>query len=101
MVGAMTMLAWPLRPARCAWSLPLCALVLCALVAAAAMPAAGLARATNGLRRQAAPRPPLGHAGRWVTDATGRVVILHGVNMVNKRPPYAPAAAGFGRDDAA
>jgi endoglycosylceramidase len=36
-----------------------------------------------------------------VPDAKGRVVILHGVNMVFKRPPYYPAAAGFGRDDAA
>jgi endoglycosylceramidase len=47
------------------------------------------------------PRAPLGHAGRWITDAEGRVVILHGVNMVYKVPPYAPDAAGFGADDAA
>jgi endoglycosylceramidase len=39
---------------------------------------------------------PLGHSGRWITDARGRVVILHGLNMVNKRAPYTPAAAGFG-----
>lgn len=45
--------------------------------------------------------PPLDHAGRWVTDAQGRVVILHGINMVYKRPPYAPDAIGFGEDDAA
>ena len=44
----------------------------------------------------AQPRPPLGHAGRWITDADGRVVILHGVNMVYKVPPYAPDAIGFG-----
>jgi len=44
---------------------------------------------------------PLGHSGRWITDADGRVVILHGVNMVYKRPPYYPSAAGFGSDDAA
>jgi endoglycosylceramidase len=50
---------------------------------------------------QAAPTAPLGHAGRWITDANGRVVILHGVNMVYKRPPYYPAATGFGDDDAA
>jgi endoglycosylceramidase len=48
----------------------------------------------------AAPAPPLSHEGRWITDASGRVVILHGWNMVYKRPPYHPAAAGFGRDDA-
>ena len=38
----------------------------------------------------------LGHLGRWIVDAQGRVVILHGLNMVNKRAPYTPAAAGFG-----
>jgi endoglycosylceramidase len=48
----------------------------------------------------AAPVAPLGHSGRWITDADGRVVILHGVNMVFKRPPYYPAAGGFGEDDA-
>jgi endoglycosylceramidase len=47
------------------------------------------------------PVAPLGHAGRWITDARGRVVILHGINMVYKRPPYAPDATGFGADDAA
>jgi endoglycosylceramidase len=48
----------------------------------------------------AGPTTPLGHSGRWITDARGRVVILHGVNMVYKRPPYYPAATGFGEDDA-
>jgi endoglycosylceramidase len=43
---------------------------------------------------------PLAHAGRWLTDARGRVVILHGVNMVNKLPPYHPAAIGFAANDA-
>src|SRR5919202_6018874 len=42
----------------------------------------------------------LGHAGRWITDADGRVVVLHGVNMVNKQRPYVPADTGFGDDDA-
>ncbi|HEX2128435.1 MAG TPA: cellulase family glycosylhydrolase [Solirubrobacterales bacterium] len=46
-----------------------------------------------------APTPPLGHEGRWITDDDGRVVILHGVNMVYKRPPYHPAAAGFDAPD--
>jgi endoglycosylceramidase len=49
----------------------------------------------------AAPTLPLGHKGRWITDAQGRVVNLHGINMVYKRPPYAPDAVGFGDDDAA
>ncbi len=49
----------------------------------------------------AAPTLPLGHAGRWITDASGRVVVLHGTNMVYKLPPYSPDAIGFGDDDAA
>jgi endoglycosylceramidase len=49
---------------------------------------------------QAAPTPPLSQEGRWVTDARGRVVVLHGVNMVYKRPPYHAAATGFSADDA-
>ncbi len=44
---------------------------------------------------------PLGHAGRFLTDADGRVVVLHGFNMVYKLPPYDPAATGFDSDDAA
>ena len=48
----------------------------------------------------AAPASPLGHAGRWITDASDRVVILNGLNVVAKRPPYAPDALGFGADDA-
>jgi endoglycosylceramidase len=50
---------------------------------------------------EAGPTAPLNHSGRWITDAKGRVAILHGVNMVNKKPPYAPSATGFGDDDAA
>jgi endoglycosylceramidase len=44
---------------------------------------------------------PLSHAGRWITDAKGRVVVLHGTNMVYKLAPFYPAASGFGRNDAA
>ena len=33
-------------------------------------------------------------------DAYGRAVVLHGVNMVYKRPPYTPSAAGFDAPDA-
>jgi endoglycosylceramidase len=42
----------------------------------------------------------ISHDGRWLTDSQGRALVLHGVNMVYKRPPYAPDAAGFGADDA-
>ena len=38
----------------------------------------------------------VGHSGRWLTNSQGEVVILHGMNMVYKRPPYTPAATGFG-----
>lgn len=44
----------------------------------------------------ATPKSLLGHSGRWLTDSNGQVVILHGLNMVYKRPPYSPVAAGFG-----
>ena len=47
------------------------------------------------------PVAPIGHAGRWITDADGRVLIVSGVNMVNKITPYTPAADGFGATDAA
>ena len=46
------------------------------------------------------PALPLAHAGRWITDAAGRVVVFHGTNMVYKLPPYYPAAVGFGAKDA-
>ena len=57
--------------------------------------------ACKRLTQRASPQAPLSTAGRWITDARGRVVILHGVNMVYKRPPYQPRATGFGADDAA
>jgi endoglycosylceramidase len=59
-----------------------------------------LLAATLMLIASAAAKPP-GHAGRWITDSHGRVLILHGLNMVYKRPPYQPSATGFGADDAA
>ena len=39
--------------------------------------------------------------GRWILDPSGRVLVLHGLNMVYKRAPYAPDRIGFGKDDAA
>jgi endoglycosylceramidase len=60
-----------------------------------------LALASAAAPAQAAPKMVFGHAGRWITDRSGRVVVLHGLNMVYKRPPYDPASAGFGADDAA
>ncbi len=49
----------------------------------------------------ASPALPLSHYGRWITDARGRVVIVHGTNMVYKLAPYYPSAIGFSDDDAA
>lgn len=48
----------------------------------------------------AAEAKPLGHEGRWITDGRGRVVVLHGWNMVYKVGSYRPADTGFGPDDA-
>ena len=48
-----------------------------------------------------APSPRPQQHGRWLVDPDGRVLVLHGVNMVNKVGSYAPSATGFGADDAA
>ncbi|MGH2951788.1 MAG: cellulase family glycosylhydrolase [Solirubrobacterales bacterium] len=61
---------------------------------------AALLVAATGAEALAAPAPPLGHEGRWLTDAHGRAVILHGFNLVHKVGSYRPADTGFGRDDA-
>jgi endoglycosylceramidase len=49
----------------------------------------------------ARPVAPLGHEGRWFTDAAGRVVMIRGVNFVEKWAPFTPEADGFDDDDAA
>ncbi len=53
----------------------------------------------------ARPAEPLGHAGRWITDAKGRVVVLHGVAVVvggsfDESPELTAAQVGFRRADA-
>jgi endoglycosylceramidase len=48
----------------------------------------------------AAPKGPLSHEGRWITDKKGRVVILHGWNLVSKVGSYRPEDSGFSADDA-
>ncbi|MCV7385467.1 cellulase family glycosylhydrolase [Mycolicibacter longobardus] len=50
--------------------------------------------------------PPTGSgafstAGTWLTDADGRVLILHGVNQVNKGAPFTPEANHFNAEHAA
>jgi endoglycosylceramidase len=102
-----------MRLRRCnrSHALPLAAALAAALITAAA-PAVPSANASATVRGTAAapagttsaavlPAAPIGHAGRWITDATGKVVLVSGVNMVNKIAPYTPAADGFGDADAA
>src|SRR4051794_31196820 len=71
------------------------ALLLAALVALTVVPvsSASAADTTPRLQRQ----------GRFLVDQYGRVVIVHGLNLVWKRAPYAPpdTAAGFTAEDAA
>lgn len=45
-------------------------------------------------------RGPIDQTGQWFTDGDGRVFITAGLNMVNMRAPYTPAAAGFDEHDA-
>src|SRR4051795_11509255 len=68
------------------------------LLAAALVAAAGQATAQPRKAHRAA--TPVSHAGRWIVDAEGRVLIDHGFNVVSKLAPYDPAANGFGADDA-
>jgi endoglycosylceramidase len=63
-----------------------------------ATPATAVAAADAAV---AMPVSPIGHAGRWMLDGRGRVVIVHGVNMSVKQLPAYPAALGFDDDDAA
>ena len=46
--------------------------------------------------------PQLRREGRWLVDEHGRVVILHGLNLVYKRKPYVPpdSVSGFQARDA-
>ncbi len=71
--------------------------VMALLVAVATLAASGSAAhtASPGARLGA-----VGHAGRWLTDRQGRVVLLHGVNVVAKGS-RTPAQEGFGSEDAA
>ena len=47
--------------------------------------------------------PQLRREGRWLVDPQGRVVIVHGLNLVYKRKPYVPpdGPTGFTKRDAA
>lgn len=47
-----------------------------------------------------APRGPLHPDGRWLKDRFGRVVIVHGLQLARKTPPYYPPRSSFGPRDA-
>ena len=70
------------------------------VLAALAAVALGAAAAAAKTKPATLPVAPLSSAGRWLVDATGRVVVPHGMNDVEKAAPYYPAAAGLGEDDA-
>jgi endoglycosylceramidase len=76
------------------------ALVLLPLLAAASGCSDAPTSASTPSAAAAGPVGVLGHDGRWLTDETGRVTVLHGVNFVQKFPPVAPSDVGFGEDDA-
>ncbi len=44
---------------------------------------------------------PVSTTGGWLTASDGKVVVLHGLNEVDKLAPYEPSASGFSDDDAA
>ncbi|HEV3365850.1 MAG TPA: cellulase family glycosylhydrolase [Acidimicrobiales bacterium] len=66
-----------------------------------AWPASATAGQAPESQRAFDPALPIGHMGRWLTDASGRVVLLHGVNLVSKTDGQTPRARGFGAADAA
>jgi endoglycosylceramidase len=70
-------------------------------VTVSALAALLLTLALTAAGPNAGPLESYGHAGRWITDDAGRVLVFHGVNMVNKLPPYDPASLGFADDDVA
>jgi endoglycosylceramidase len=71
------------------------------LAAAGASSVAAQAAATTPSNvAVAAPEGPVGHAGKWMVDRHGRVVVLHGLNVPSKTLPAYPSALGFGYADA-
>jgi endoglycosylceramidase len=73
---------------------------LVAVLASAALIGVSPATGTAAERSAATPVWPVSHEGRWLTDADGRALLVHGVNFVAKEPGVTPADMGFGADDA-
>jgi endoglycosylceramidase len=83
------------------WARAAVSAVAVALLVASCSSSHTAARPPTVRHPTAAPSPYLTHDGRWFTDSRGRVVMLRGVNFVEKWAPYTPAADGFNDDDAA
>src|SRR5262245_66656058 len=79
----------------------LAAIYAVALACVTAVPGGG-GPGQGGGQRITDPTPvgPIAHQGRWLTDATGRVLMLRGINFVPKEASYYPSAFGFGAQDA-
>lgn len=73
----------------------------CSILVVLALLAAGVALAGPAAADGKHP-PQLRREGRWLVDPQGRVVIVHGLNLVWKHAPYAPPATreGFTARDA-
>lgn len=69
------------------------AMVSAVALAMSALPGAGAATTAPG-------KTIVDHAGRFLVDAQGRALTVHGFNMVAKLPPYTAQSVGFGDDDA-
>src|SRR3954471_22400416 len=82
------------RPALLLSALALVLAGLSVLASGPSTAASAGARSTNA--------PQLARQGRWLVDPQCRVVLVHGLNLVWKRAPYAPppTAEGFTAKDA-
>lgn len=58
-----------------------------------------LAAALLALATPIASAEPIRPDGRWLKDAQGRVVIIHGLQVAHKQPPYHPDPASFADQD--
>jgi endoglycosylceramidase len=84
-----------MRPPAWFWRVTVVMLVSAASLVFVAGPSASSPSVDTGEHGHLLPQGPIGHEGRWLTDATGRVLLLHGINDVNKTAPYFPSAAGL------
>jgi Cellulase (glycosyl hydrolase family 5)/Glycoside hydrolase family 5 C-terminal domain len=73
---------------------------LAAVLALSTSTASGMAApatpSTEDLNARGEPPPQLRRDGRWLVDQHGRVVIVHGLNLVWKHAPYVPPATAEG-----